>query len=76
MVPHWRLSAGKTACITGAIALEYLRQGCNVAVSHLGLPKDEALRKSLHEEAEAIRQKRFDSKDRKKMPLPVSSSTW
>ncbi|KAI0886902.1 uncharacterized protein GGS22DRAFT_178901 [Annulohypoxylon maeteangense] len=61
MAPAWRLLAGKTACITGgttgigrAITLEYLRQGCNVAVNHLGLTKDESLRKSLHEEAKAI----------------------
>ncbi|XDG06215.1 hypothetical protein ABKA04_005830 [Annulohypoxylon sp. FPYF3050] len=63
MAPAWRLLAGKTACITGgttgigrAITLEYLRQGCNVAVNHLGLNKDESSRKSLHEEAKAIRQ--------------------
>jgi L-rhamnose 1-dehydrogenase len=62
MAPPWRLLAGKTACITGgttgigrAITLEYLRQGCNVAVNHLGLGQDEALRKSLVQEAEAIR---------------------
>ena len=41
------LLAGKTAIITGgtmgigrAIALEYLRQGCNVVVNHLGLEGD------------------------------------
>lgn len=63
MAPAWRLLAGKTACITGgttgigrAITLEYLRQGCNVAVNHLGLNKDESSRKSLHEEAKAIQQ--------------------
>jgi L-rhamnose 1-dehydrogenase len=44
----WRLLAGKTAAITGgttgigrAIALEYVRQGCNVAINHLGLECDE-----------------------------------
>ncbi|KAF7561140.1 hypothetical protein G7046_g3010 [Stylonectria norvegica] len=54
--------AGKTAAITGgttgigrAIKLEYLRQGVNVAVNHLGLSKDEPLRKSLLEEARRIR---------------------
>ncbi|KPM46363.1 hypothetical protein AK830_g146 [Neonectria ditissima] len=53
-----RLLAGKTAAITGgttgigrAITLEYLRQGANVAVNHLGLSKDEPLRQSLLEEA-------------------------
>lgn len=61
MAPPWRILAGKTACITGgttgigrAITLEYLRQGCNVAVNHLGLQRDEGLRKSLHEEAHKI----------------------
>ncbi|OTB05352.1 hypothetical protein M426DRAFT_319894, partial [Hypoxylon sp. CI-4A] len=62
MAPAWRLLAGKTACITGgttgigrAITLEYLRQGCNVVVNHLGLQKDEALRESLYEEAKALK---------------------
>ncbi|ETS74104.1 hypothetical protein PFICI_13970 [Pestalotiopsis fici W106-1] len=61
MAPPWRILAGKTACVTGgttgigrAITLEYLRQGCNVAVNHLGLSRDESLRKRLHEEAEAL----------------------
>ncbi|KAJ4419887.1 hypothetical protein N0V82_004710 [Gnomoniopsis sp. IMI 355080] len=61
MAPPWRILAGKTACITGgttgigrAITLEYLRQGCNVAVNHLGLQRDEALERSLHEEARKI----------------------
>lgn len=61
MAPPWRILAGKTACITGgttgigrAITLEYLRQGCNIAVNHLGLQRDESLRKSLHEEAKKI----------------------
>ncbi|PNH43733.1 hypothetical protein VD0004_g3807, partial [Verticillium dahliae] len=41
------LLVGKTAIISGgttgigrAIALEYLRQGANVVVNHLGLEKD------------------------------------
>ncbi|KAI1266531.1 short-chain dehydrogenase/reductase SDR [Xylariaceae sp. FL1019] len=45
---------GKTACVTGgttgigrAIALEYLKQGANVAVNHLDLARDEYLKKSL-----------------------------
>jgi L-rhamnose 1-dehydrogenase len=56
-----RLLAGKTAAITGgttgigrAITIEYLRQGANVAVNHLGLSKDEPLRMSLIEEAERL----------------------
>lgn len=64
MAPPWRILAGKTACVTGgttgigrAITLEYLRQGCNVAVNHLGLDRDEPLRKSLIEEADAIGRK-------------------
>lgn len=61
MTTPWRILRGKTACVTGgttgigrAIALEYLRQGANVAVNHLGLPSDEKHRLSLHEEAAAI----------------------
>lgn len=57
-----RLLAGKSAAITGgttgigrAITLEYLRQGANVAVNHLGLPKDEPLLRSLVEEAKKMR---------------------
>ncbi|KAF6811814.1 short-chain dehydrogenase [Colletotrichum sojae] len=57
-----RLLRGKTAAVTGGttgighqITLEYLRQGANVAVNHLGLPRDEHHRLSLHEEAEAMR---------------------
>lgn len=56
-----RLLRGKTAAITGgttgigrAITLEYLRQGANVAVNHLGLAQDEKHRHSLLEEAESI----------------------
>lgn len=57
------LLAGKTAIITGgtmgigrAIALEYLRQGCNVVVNHLGLPSDQEHLDSLVAEAAALRQ--------------------
>jgi L-rhamnose 1-dehydrogenase len=46
MPPH-SLLTGLTAAITGgttgigrAIALEFLRQGCNVAINHLNLPSD------------------------------------
>ncbi|CAK7204187.1 hypothetical protein SEUCBS139899_006941 [Sporothrix eucalyptigena] len=68
MSPPWRILAGKTAAITGgttgigrAITLEYLRQGANVAVNHLGLPKDEKHRVSLFEEAEALRKETSSS---------------
>ena len=57
--PNWKLLAGKTAAITGgttgigrAITLEFLRQGCNVAVNHLGLEKDEKELESMLDEAE------------------------
>lgn len=56
------LLAGKTAIITGgttgigrAICLEYLRQGCNVAVNHLDLEKDRPHLESLISEAEHLR---------------------
>jgi L-rhamnose 1-dehydrogenase len=57
----WRLLKGKTACKTGgttgigrAIALEFIRQGCHVAVNHLGLPQDEELKNSLVLQAQRI----------------------
>lgn len=60
-MPVKNLLAGKTAIITGgttgigrAITLEYLRQGCSVAVNHLNLPKDEPHLTSLLSEAAAI----------------------
>lgn len=60
-LPAWNILRGKTAAITGgttgigrAIALEYIRQGCNVAINHLGLQKDEGLRHSLLEEVETL----------------------
>ncbi|CAN8106075.1 unnamed protein product [Discula destructiva] len=56
------LLSGKTAIITGgttgigrAICLEFLRQGCNVAVNHLGLEKDQPHLDSLTSEAAAIK---------------------
>ena len=60
-LPTWNLLKGKTAAITGgttgigrSIVLEFIRQGCNVAVNHLGLPKDEVYRHSLLQEVEAL----------------------
>jgi len=58
----WHLLAGKTAAITGgttgigrAIALEYIRQGCNVAINHLGLESDAHHKDSLIEQAALLR---------------------
>lgn len=55
------LLAGKTAIITGGttgigrgIALEYLRQGCNVVVNHLGLSRDEEHTASLLDAAREL----------------------
>lgn len=60
-LPAWNLLKGKTAAVTGgttgigrSIVLEFIRQGCNVAVNHLGLPKDEVHRHSLLQEVEAL----------------------
>lgn len=62
-MPHYLLSS-KSAAITGAatgigraIALEYIRQGCNVAVNHLDLPSDAHHKASLLAEAAAIKEK-------------------
>lgn len=62
MAPPKDLLAGKTAIITGgttgigrAITLEFLRQGCNVAVNHLDLEKDKPHLNSLLSEAEALK---------------------
>jgi L-rhamnose 1-dehydrogenase len=62
-MPHYLLLS-KTAAITGgttgigrAIALEYIRQGCNVAINHLNLPSDSHHKASLISEAAAIREK-------------------
>ncbi|RYP20176.1 hypothetical protein DL765_002935 [Monosporascus sp. GIB2] len=61
-MPVASLLRGKTAIITGgstgigrAIALEYLRQGCNVVINHLGLPRDKPHLDSLVAAADAIR---------------------
>ena len=62
-MPHYLLLS-KSAAITGgttgigrAIALEYIRQGCNVAVNHLNLPSDSHHKASLLSEAAAIKGK-------------------
>lgn len=62
MAPVWGLLRGKTAAITGgttgigrAIALEYIRQGANVAINHLGLERDEGHKNSLIEEAKQLK---------------------
>ena len=56
------LLAGKTAILTGgttgigrAITLAFLKQGCSVAVNHLGLASDKAHLDSLVAEAAALR---------------------
>lgn len=60
-MPHYLLTS-KTAAITGgttgigrAIALEYIKQGCNVAINHLNLPRDFHHKASLIEEAAGIK---------------------
>ncbi|OLN86319.1 L-rhamnose-1-dehydrogenase 2 [Colletotrichum chlorophyti] len=62
------LLSGKTAIITGgttgigrAIALEYLKQGANVVVNHLGLDRDEPHLQSLVAEAASIKEKNSDA---------------
>ncbi|KAI6250479.1 L-rhamnose-1-dehydrogenase [Erysiphe necator] len=59
-------SAAITGGITGigrAITLEYIRQGCNVAINHLDLPSDLHHKSSLLAEIDAI-QKEFDQAGR------------
>lgn len=62
-MPCTNILAGKTAIITGgttgigrAIALGFLRQGCDVAVNHLGLDKDRPHLESLLAEAAALQE--------------------
>jgi L-rhamnose 1-dehydrogenase len=65
--------SGSVAAITGgttgigrAIAIEYLRQGCNVAINHLGLPRDEKHRDSLFEEAAALKAEKVEGETQSK----------
>ncbi|KAK9354071.1 hypothetical protein V1523DRAFT_432945 [Lipomyces doorenjongii] len=62
VLPRWQLLNGKTAAITGgitgigrAIALEFVRQGCNVAINHLGLDRDEYHKHSFLKEVQTLR---------------------
>lgn len=61
-MPVANLLRGKVAIITGgstgigrAIALEYLRQGCDVVINHLDLARDAQLLDSLVAEASSLR---------------------
>ncbi|KAF6822105.1 putative short-chain dehydrogenase [Colletotrichum plurivorum] len=67
-MPPTNLLAGKTAIITGgttgigrAICLEYLKQGANVVVNHLGLDRDQPHLASLEAEATSLRQANPDA---------------
>lgn len=53
-LPTWNLIMGSTTGIGRAIVLEFIRQGCNVAINHLSLPKDEVHRDSLLEEPRTL----------------------
>lgn len=64
--PAWRMLSGSVAAITGgttgigrAIVIEYLRQGCNVAVNHLGL-HDEKHKYSLFEAAAKLKAEKVE----------------
>ncbi|KAI1655441.1 NAD(P)-binding protein [Daldinia decipiens] len=66
-MPATNLLRGRTAVITGgttgigrAIALEYLRQGSNVVVNHLGLERDQPHLESLLAEAESLKTSNTD----------------
>jgi L-rhamnose 1-dehydrogenase len=54
---HQDAITGGTTGIGRAIALEYIRQGCNVAINHLNLPSDSHHKESLITEAATIREK-------------------
>lgn len=79
-LPVWSLLKGKTAAITGgttgigrAMVLEFIRQGCNVAVNHLGLPKDEVHRHSLLQDAEALEKQGINAGKILEIPGNVTS---
>jgi L-rhamnose 1-dehydrogenase len=62
-MPQYHLLPSLTAAITGgttgigrAIAVEFLRQGCNVAINHLNLPSDAHHKASLLALAAEIRE--------------------
>jgi L-rhamnose 1-dehydrogenase len=70
---RWRILEGKSAAITGgttgigrAIALEYLRQGCNVAINHLGLERDEVHKDSLLKEAAVLKAEKVEGESTSK----------
>jgi len=70
---RWRILEGKTAAITGgttgigrAIALEYLRQGCNVAINHLGLERDEVHKDSLLKETAVLKAEKVEGESTSK----------
>ena len=78
-MPVTRLLVGKTACITGgttgigrAIALEYLRQGCNVAVNHLDLERDDKHKSSLLSLAQELRNSNAEAGELIEVPGDIS----
>ncbi|KAI1408373.1 3-oxoacyl-reductase [Hypoxylon sp. FL1857] len=81
-MPATNLLAGKTAVITGgttgigrAIALEYLRQGANVVVNHLGLPRDQPHLESLIAEAESLKSSSSSSTSATAPTTPTTTTT-
>ncbi|KAJ5300443.1 uncharacterized protein N7443_005445 [Penicillium atrosanguineum] len=79
-LPAWNLLKGKTAAVTGgttgigrAVVLAYITQGCNVAVNHLGLSKDEINRHSLLEEAKALERQGIEAGRILELPGDVTS---
>lgn len=79
-LPAWNLLKGKTAAVTGgttgigrSIVLEFIRQGCNVAVNHLGLAKDEVHRHSLLQEVDALEKQGVNAGQILEIPGNVTS---